>query len=205
MNMKKIKRIIVAVSMVLSVGMAANAEFGFGPRVGLAVNDLKFSSDLWSGDNRAGFTAGLQCEFTVPVLNLGFDASVMYVRRDSRIIDESASSDVVNVSKDWIEIPVNFKYKIGLPVVGKIVTPYIFTGPSFAFLTSGKAISEAWESNKFDVSWNLGAGLQLFTHLQVGASYGWGITKIAKHVVGANGGDVNGRNRFWTVTAAWLF
>ena len=194
-------------AMIFAVSVPASAKFMIGPRVGLAVNDLKFSSDLWDSDNRAGFTGGVQMEVTVPVVGLGFDASVMYVRRDARLFETGANGETntTNMSKDWIEIPVNFKYKIGLPVIGKIVTPYLFTGPSFAFLTSGRAISEAWKSNKFDVSWNVGAGVQLFSHLQVGASYGFGMTKLAKHVVGAQGGDVNGKNRFWTITAAWLF
>lgn len=203
--MRKFQRILMAFAMVMAVALAlpASAKFMIGPRVGLAVNDLKFSSDLWDGENRAGFTGGLQCELSLP-LGIAFDASVMYVRRDSRFIEES-SNEEVKMSKDWIEIPINFKYKIGLPVVGKIITPYLFTGPSFAFLASSRAINEAWKSNKFDVSWNVGAGVQLFSHLQVGASYGFGMTKLAKHVVGANGGDVNGKNRYWTVTAAWLF
>lgn len=203
--MRNLKRFILALVMIVAVGATASAKFSIGPRVGIAVNDLKFNNELWSGENRTGFTGGLMMEFTVPVINLGFDASVMYVRRDARFIDEQAANGEVNMTKDWIEIPINFKYKIGLPVIGKIVSPYVFTGPSFAFLTSSRAINEAWKSNKFDVSWNVGAGLEFFTHLQIGASYGFGMTKLAKQVVGANGGNVNGKNRYWTVTAAWLF
>ncbi len=187
----------------MTISAAASAQFRIGPRLGLAINDLKFSEDVFSADNRAGFTGGLQIEFTVPVVNLGFDASVMYVRRDASII---ANATEVEMSKDWIEIPVNLKYKIGLPVIGKIITPYIFTGPSFAFLASSKAINDAWQSKKFDVSWNVGAGVQLFTHLQIGASYGFGMTKLAEQIgVNNAGGNVNGKNRYWTVTAAWLF
>ena len=40
-----------------------------------------------------------------------------------------------------IEIPVNLKYKFGLPVVGSLVSPYIVTGPSFAFKVSGEDFS----------------------------------------------------------------
>lgn len=192
--------------MIVTLGVsAARADFRIGPRVGITVNDMKFSKDLFDGENRTGFTGGIQCEFTVPVINIGFDASVMYVRRDTRFIEENDPRGEVKMSKDWIEIPINFKYKIGLPVIGKILTPYIFTGPSFSFLTSSRAISEAWNSKKFDVAWNFGAGLQLFTHLQVGASYGLGMTKVAESVVGAQGADISGKSRFWTVTAAWLF
>jgi hypothetical protein len=83
----------------------------------------------------------------------------------------------------------------------------VFTGPDFAFLTSKTAINEAWKNKSVNVSWNVGLGVQLFSHLQVGASYGFGITKAAEKI--ANVGDSNvqieGKNNYWTVTAAWLF
>lgn len=205
--MKNFKRIFVALIAIFALTLPARADFKIGPRVGLTVNSLKFSDDLWSSDNRAGFTGGLQVEFTAPVIGIGMDASVMYVRRDSKFYETTAdgTTSTTNLSKDWIEIPINLKYKIGIVGIGKIIKPYLFTGPSFAFLTSGRAISEAWESKKFDVSWNFGFGVELFSHLQVGASYGIGMTKVAKSVGIANGGNTTGRNDFWTVTAAWLF
>ncbi len=202
--MNNLKRILTATMLIIALSLPAAAKFSIGPRIGLAVNDLKFSEDIFSADNRAGFTGGLQIEYTAPVLNLGFDASVMYVRRTADINMKDVPTG--DMSKDWIEIPVNLKYKIGLPVVGNIITPYIFTGPSIAFLTSSKAISAVWESAKFDVSWNIGAGVQLFSHLQIGASYGFGMTKLAKSLVNdITPADINGRNRYWTITAAWLF
>ncbi|MBO5054069.1 MAG: PorT family protein [Muribaculaceae bacterium] len=205
--MKNFKRLLIAVIAIVALTMPAHAEFKIGPRVGLTVNSLKFSDDLWSSDNRAGFTGGLQVEFTAPVIGIGMDASVMYVRRDSKFYQEDANGETsyTNLSKDWIEIPLNLKWKINIIGIGKIIKPYIFTGPSFAFLTSSKAISEAWESKKFDVSWNFGFGAELINHLQIGASYGIGMTKAAKHLGISNGGDVTGRNKYWTVTAAWLF
>lgn len=202
--MKKFKSLLLACVAVVVVSLPANAEFKIGPRVGITVNTLKFSNDLWSSDNRAGFTGGLQMEFTAPIIGIGMDASVMYVRRDAKFFDENTST-VSNMSKDWLEIPVNLKYKLNIVGIGKIVKPFIYTGPSFAFLTSGRAISDAWRAKKFDVSWNFGFGVELINHLQVGAGYGIGMTKVAEFVGVANGGGVKGRNDFWTVTAAYLF
>ena len=101
--------------------------------------------------------------------------------------------------------PINLKYKIGLPVIGKIITPYVFTGPSFAFLTSRKAINEAWKNKSTSVAWNFGFGVQLLGHLQVGASYGIGMTKAFEKIGAVEGVDIQGKNRYWTVTAAYLF
>lgn len=201
--MKALKRVLVAIVMVVMTTSAASAQFRIGPRLGVEVNSLKFNEDVFNSDNRAGFTGGLMAEFNIPVVNLAFDASVMYVRRVKDI--NFKNEDGVNSNSDYIEIPINFKWKIGLPVVGKIVTPYVFTGPSFAFLTSKRAISEAFSNKKTDIAWNFGLGLQLFTHLQVGASYGLGMTKAVETLSSYQGEKIDGKNKYWTITAAWLF
>lgn len=178
----------------------ASAQFKIGPRIGMNVNSMRFNEDIFDSENRAGFTGGLQVEFTVPVVNLGFDASVMYVHR---VI---GNTEIDNLNKrDYIEVPVNFKWKIGVPLISKIIKPYLFTGPSFAFLTSGKAINAALKNKSFDVAWNFGFGVELIDHLQIGASYGLGMTKAVEAVSEVKGVDIDGKNRYWTVTAAWLF
>ena len=109
-------------------------------------------------------------------------------------------------------MPINLKWKINVPVVAKIVKPYIFTGPSFAFLANKDAIVDAWEHQTVDVDWNLGIGVELFSHLQIGASYGWGLTntfkladKYAGTEIGAGLSEIEGKSNCWTITAAYLF
>lgn len=198
--MKNLKGLLLAIAAVIMLSAPAAAQFRIGPRIGTEINKFSLSKEALDKENRAGFTGGLEVEFTAPIINLGFDASVMYVHR------VSAEGKEDSFSKDYIEIPINLKYKIGLPVVGKIITPYIFTGPSFAFLTSKKAITEAFESKTVDVAWNFGLGVQLFSHLQIGASYGLGMTKAVKFVgITGEPAGIDGKNNYWTVTAAWLF
>ena len=205
-NMKSIKRIFVAVALFLGLTIPASAQFSIGPKVGLTVNDMKLDESVFATDNRAGFTAGVTCEFTIPVVNLGFDASVMYVKRTADVMEMTDGvMQEYEIGGDYIEIPINLKWKIGLPVVGKIISPYIFTGPSFAFLTSKKAIKKAWKNQSVDINWNIGLGLQLFSKLQVGAYYGIGIND-AVEAVGVVDEPVDiKRQNGWTVTAAWLF
>ena len=177
---------------------------------------MRLNSDVFNSDNRAGFTGGLMMEVNVPLVGIAFDLSVMYVHRLNNNSLKAGASDSPDqssmltadsyIKRDYIEIPLNFKYKIGLPIVGKVVSPYLFTGPSFAFLASKRHINEAYKNKAFDVAWNFGVGLQLFTHLQVGASYGLGITKTVEKVSSITAGpEITGRNNYWTVTAAWLF
>ncbi len=219
--MKKLKALVIALAAIAICALPASAQFRFGPRVGVEVNSMRLNSSVFDNDNRAGFTGGLQAEFTIPVVNLAFDLSVMYVHRVGQSslknangtlsADDSELLASKNFKKrDYIEIPLNFKYKIGLPIVGKIISPYIFTGPSFAVLASKREITNAYKNKAFDMAWNFGVGLQLFTHLQIGASYGLGLTKTVERLhldlAGITGGTpIEGKNNYWTVTAAWLF
>lgn len=202
--MKNLKRMLFVVAVVL-MGLSASAGgFRFGVKAGVALNNLHFSkdaiNDLKDKDNQAGFTGGVMAEFTIPVVNLGVDASLMYVHRPA-IENENGK-----MKRDYIEIPVNFKYKVSLPFVGDLITPYAFTGPSFAFKTGKSEIKDFVKSKKCDIAWNVGLGVELLKHVQVGASYGFGITK-AVELMGANNqpAGIDGKNRYWTITAAYLF
>lgn len=203
-----LKVAVVAIVMLAGATVPAQAQFRFGLKAGLNVDRLSLNSDIFNSDNRAGFTGGAMIEFTVPVVNLGFDLSAMYVRRNSKFMESLAdgTSDVVNNNRDYIEIPLNFKYKLGLPGIGKFISPFITTGPSVAFLTSKKHIVEAYKNKTVDAAWNFGLGVELINHVQIHASYGLGITKAmqALHVTG-DGAGIQGKNRYWTVTAAYLF
>ncbi len=201
-----IKR-LAAVVLALAVMLPAAAQFSIGPRLGVCVNKFHFDQSTFNKDNRAGFTGGLEAELMIPAIGLGLDVSAMYVHRSATL--PTSINDVknfVNVDNDYIEIPVYLKWKIGLPIVGKIISPYIFTGPSFAFLASKKAITEFAQSKKSDIAWNIGIGIQLIKHLQIGASYGLGMTKAVQFVKkDFENADIDGKNRYWTITAAWLF
>lgn len=215
--MKSLKRIFIAVALIFVIGATAtNAQVKFGVKAGVAVNDMKFDKEVFDAGNRAGFTGGVMLEVMLPIANLGFDVSAMYVRRttnvsyDITMSDDQgqivANSSSENLNRDYIEIPLNLKYKFGLPLVGKVVSPYIFTGPSFAFLTSKKAVKEAYENKSFDVAWNVGLGVQVLNKVQVGASYGFGLTKaLEKSGKIQNAPNIEGKNRYWTITAAYLF
>lgn len=202
--MTRIKSILAVIAIILMAAAPATAQFKIGPRLGMNVNSLHFNKDIFKDDNRAGFTGGVMAEFTVPVIGIGLDASVMYVRRDARWIDEN-SSETVKLNRDYIAIPINLKYKFNIPAVNHIIRPFLTTGPEFAFLTSRRAINDALRNKKSDISWNFGIGIELIKHLQIAASYGIGINKAVETVSSVNTTSINGKNRYWTVTAAWLF
>lgn len=189
----------------LMLSQTADAGVRIGPRAGVALNRMHFNSDVFDSDNRAGITAGLQAEVMFGCV--GFDASAMYVRRNQQAFRENAP--YINTAKDYIDVPVNLKLRLGLPLIGDIVSPYLATGPDFAFLTSRRAINDAWSNRAVDVMWNFGVGLELVKRLQVSVTYGMGMTKLSRDMGFTSepydSKALSGCNNQWMVTAAWMF
>lgn len=189
--MKKI--LVTLLIAVMSMG-AASAGLRFGVKLGTNVNHISSSlANTLDKNNRAGFTGGVMAEYMTPLLGLGFDLGVQYAYMNSSISD----------NKNFLEIPLNLKYKISLPVVGSFFAPYIFTGPSFDFKLDKNTIN-AMKTKTFQSVWNVGLGLEFVKHLQIGASYGFGMNKIAEWTI-PGAAPVKLHNNYWTITAAWLF
>jgi hypothetical protein len=132
----------------------------------------------------------------------------MYTHRQNRInfTEEGEATSGMTVNSDYIEVPINFRWNIGLPIVGKFVTPFLTTGPDFSFLVSNKNVKDAWNKKTFDFAWNFGVGLKLVDRVELAAAYGLGITSNASSDSALYGKNIaDGKNRVWTVTAAYLF
>ena len=183
----------------------ADAQFRFGVKAGLNVNNLHLNNpgQMFDADNGTGWTAGVMTEFKVPLIGLCFDLSLMYTRMNADI-DVFSNGEFQGSVKNsnFLQIPLNIKYKFSLPVVGSFLAPYIFTGPGFSFKLDKNTLND-FKTKTCQVAWNVGLGLELVKHLQIGASYGFGINNIASHWV--NAPDEKVRNNYWTVTAAYLF
>ncbi|MDE5786382.1 MAG: PorT family protein, partial [Duncaniella sp.] len=136
--MKSIKSFLLVLVLLLGTASAANAQFRFGVKAGVAINSIKFNDakSSFNSDNQAGFLGGLTAQFTVPVIGVGADLSALYVRRSAKFMYEN---EIEKSNRDYIEIPLNLRWNIGLPGVGKFVAPFITTGPSVAFLCSKSA------------------------------------------------------------------
>lgn len=200
--MKRIIATLLAAVAIITGATSAQAQFRFGVKAGVNVSSFHFDTDMFKADNRAGFTGGVMVEFTAPVIGLGFDLSAMYTRRNSKWMDENGyTSD----NRDYISIPLHLKWRINIPLINNIIRPYLLTGPDFAFLTSKKAVKEGFSNRSFDTSWDFGFGVELVKKVQIGASYSVGMTKALKAFNVTNEGNVAGRDRYWTVTAAYLF
>lgn len=213
--MNKVKFSIIFLVAALCTGLSAQAKFGFGPKVGLNVNQLHFSgSELLDASNRCGFTAGLTAEYMAPIIGIGVDLSVMYTHMKTHVdfeyVDPAANYvNGMNASGNFLEIPLHLKYKFNLPAVASIIKPYVFTGPSVAVKLSGD--NSYFSTKTTQWGWDLGLGVELINHLQIGAGYTWGlnklmnVTKMDSELDVITSDEIKVKNNYWTVTAAWMF
>lgn len=213
--MKNTKRVFIAAIIALISFGVANAEFRWGVRAGLNINSLNFKevpNPKNLNENACGWNAGVMADFTVPIIGIGMDASLMYSRMNNGAgeittlpnVGEFTGEEKSIYGRNFIEIPINIKYKLSLPVVDKIVRPYIYTGPSFAVKLDKNAF-ENFKTKTCQIAWNVGIGVELFNHLQVYGSYGFGINNICDQWLGFESTDIKLKNNYWTIGLGYLF
>ena len=197
--MNRIKYYVFVLALTLAA-MPAVGQVRLGLRAGVTVNELRLDRDIINTSNRVGYTGGLVLDVNIPVVGLGIEASAMYTYRYNRLTDESHI-----YKRHYIDIPVYARYRLTLPKVERIVAPYVFTGPSFSILFNENARND-YKNSKTFLSWDVGAGADLFNHLRLTATYGIGISKAMSYIdYEYTGSQVSGKDRCWTISAAYLF
>ena len=203
---------LIAFSVFSSVSARADELLKFGLKAGLNVSDFHFSSDVFDKTNQAGWFFGPTVKFTLPVVGLGMDASVLYDYRSAKLDYESEKK---TVKQQQIAVPVNVRYAIGL---GSTANIFFFAGPQVAFNVGGKDFQWTKESNyalkKSNFSINLGFGVTALKHLQVSANYNVACGKTAdvtwKSATQAAGGALglnkkSSHNNSWQIGVAYFF
>ncbi len=206
----KNKRMIIAVAVVLMMMAAipSVAQVKFGVKGGLNVTKMSVSSEVYSADNNNGFFIGPTVKFTLPIVGLGIDAAALYDERKGALVRYDNKSEDVKFKS--INVPVNLRWNIGL---GSLAGIYLAAGPQFGFALGD--FGDAWDSSFYkkenmNVSVNLGAGLSLLKHLELGFTYNIQTKDsyaITEDWAGGNLGlqvtDI--KTNAWQISAAYYF
>ena len=194
---------LAALALIVAAGgiLTASAQVRLGLRFGTTVNKMHFDREVIDSDNRLGYTGGLLVDVNLPVIGIGIEASAMYTHRNDRLVDDRN----LTFKRDYIDFPVYARYRLALPVLNKVFAPYVYTGPCFSVLFHEGETSTR-DNSKTYVSWDAGAGVDLLNHLRLSATYGIGLTKAMQYVKQeSNQAKIIGKDRHWTINAAWLF
>ncbi|OAV71819.1 hypothetical protein Barb6_01330 [Bacteroidales bacterium Barb6] len=185
--MKKVVNRALCITLMACLSVAVQAQLHFGVKGGVNVSTVHLNSVKENINDKTGFHIGPVLELMVPVAGIGLETAVLYAQK----------------GEGYIDVPVHFKWKFGLPVAKLYVT----TGPYASFLVSDKKVWDipkniggTVEAKGFAAGWDFGVGVEVFKHLQAGFNYGLGLTD--NYSAGIDG---KGKNRGWAVTAAVLF
>lgn len=202
--MRRITQIAIVMAIIIAATSVSQAQVRFGVKGGITLNELKWDKEIINKDNRAGFTVGLMMEIGMPIVGLGIDASVLYAHRQDDMYLEDNLQDI-KLKRDYLDIPLNVKYKIQIPVLSKIISPFVTTGPDFA-LVLGDTDKGDFKTRKWNTSWNVGFGAELFRKIQIHANYGIGLTKAFEYIgQEIDSTPIKGKDKLWTITAAYMF
>lgn len=201
--MKKIFTTIVLMATML-VAIPAKAGINFGIKGGYNITNFSFSEDVIAKDNQQGFFIGPSLKIGIPVLPIGFEIAALYDQRDAKLEGEKISQKSIN-------IPINVRYELGL---GDMAGIYVAAGPQFGFNIGDKSFNfddvADYKLKDSNLSINLGAGVRLVKHLEIGFNYNIALGKTgeinvidgAGEALGING---NGKANAWQISAAYYF
>lgn len=190
--MKKVVSILmVAVCCMFMATTTAQAQLiKWGVKGG--VNLTKIDFDGGNKDNMAGFFIGPMAEVTIPIVGLGVDAALLFSQKGIKA-DNDANKQA------GLDIPVNLKYTIGL---GSALGIFIAAGPDFYF--DFKDDDPGYDRKKAQIGINVGAGLKLLKHLQVGVNYN---IPIGDHFEFVDAAEKvwKGKDKTWQISLAYIF
>ncbi|MCD8317993.1 MAG: porin family protein [Paraprevotella sp.] len=204
--MKKMSIIGVCLVSLLWV-TPAHAQFKWGLEGGVNLSKVNVTGDghLFSSSNRTGWFVGPKVQVTMPIIGLGLDASILYSQKYMKLESNGEASS--NKSMPYIEIPINLRYNYGFSSLAGV---YVATGPQYSWYVGSRNLIFSGESigslERSTFSWNVGAGVNLLSHFQLGVTY-----NIALGETGQLDGvrdaikTFNVRNNTWQVRLAYLF
>lgn len=204
--MKKIGIVLAFVAAWLWA-VPANAQFNWGLEAGVNMSKVSVKGDggLFDSSNRTGWFVGPKAQVIMPVIGLGLDGAILYSQKYMKLEAEGESSP--NKSMPYLEIPINIRYNYGF---SSLVGIYVATGPQYDWYLGSRNLTFDGESfgklERSTFSWNVGVGVNLLSHLQVGLTY---------NIAMGQTGEIDGvgdalkkcdlKNNTWQVRLAYLF
>ena len=202
--MKKVFAFIVLFS---AMTMAASAQsVKFGVKGGLDIQDMKFDRSVFNSENKVGWFIGPTLQVSLPIGGLGVDISGFYDQKETKVNGEP-------IKQKNILVPVNARLKLG---IGSEAGIYVAAGPQFAFNIGDDEfkfnkdnIESTFQLKKSAFSVNLGAGVYLSKHLEIGFAYNIAVGSTAdaswKTATDATFHKDDTKPKSWQISAAYFF
>lgn len=205
--MKKFIFSLVTLFTMMSVPSMAQVKFGL--KGGLNITNMSLDNSVLDVENQTGFFIGPSIKFKVPLLGFGFDIAALYDQREADTkVQDHVGNNIGKITQKSIVVPVNLRYTVGL---GDLAGIYLAAGPQFGFNVGDKGfLDDDITLKSSNLSVNVGAGLRLLKHLEIGATYNIACGKTGdwkKPGIGSidNIGKSDVKTNAWQISAAYYF
>ena len=202
------KFFVLMVVMAVTAVMPASAQgVKFGVKGGLNNTEMKLDESVFDAENRFGWFAGPVIRIDLPITGLGVDIAGLYDQRETKVNDEK-------IQQKSILVPINARLNLGL---GDAAGIYVAAGPQFGFNIGDDEFKwkdkdnyeRTFQLKKSSFSVNLGAGLYLSDHFEVGFTYNIAMGKTAdatfKDAVKTATTNDETKAKAWTISACYYF
>ena len=202
--MKRLFSLVVLLSAITMAMQAQNVKFGV--KGGLDIQDMKFDESVINTENKMGWFVGPTLQVSLPIGGLGVDIAGLYDQKETKVNEAT-------IKQQSILVPVNARLKLG---IGSSAGIYVAAGPQFAFNIGDDefkwnkdGVENTFQLKKSAFSVNLGGGIYLSKHLEIGFVYNIAMGSTADASWGAATDAVfkndDTKPKSWQISAAYFF
>ena len=182
------KKIFITLALLFTMAWATPAsalDFDWGITGGLNLTKLKVKGEnksVFSSDNQAGWFIGPKAQMNL-AMGFGLDGALLYSQQKYQLEANYDNYATTYKTSRSIAIPINLRYNIGL---GAIASAFITTGPQFDFNVGDKDYTFGngmFQRENMTTSWNVGAGVKVLGHLELGIGYNFALSNTGKTIL----------------------
>ncbi len=191
--MKKIYSRLLLLVILIACATPVKAQFRYAAVAGVAIDNLKFSQDLFPVNKMTGFQAGIMGEMMFPGIGFGIDFGLLYNMMGAKTdlgTHKIWSSDGFGKNTNAIhmlQIPFHLRFKwTRMGGIEDYIAPFVSGGPDFGILVGhsnikgNPGIENPFVYSHGDLGLSVGGGFELFRRWQVGVQYTWGMGYLTK-------------------------
>jgi len=189
----------------------AKADIKFGLRAEANMIHVGFSRADLDPINFQGFSIGPAVEFRLPVISV--EGALLYSQQNLSFSDlEEEGFKGLTTDRAKLIVPVMLKYSFGLSDLASL---YVGAGPDISFKLKGpdlksmaSAVSDDYKEKNFAAGIDIGAGVLLLSHFQVGANFRWGLVDEYSTFKASDLTDtksLTGKPKTFSLTATYFF
>lgn len=177
--MKHLKIASVAAILALTTAIPAHSQLRYGISLGGSFPNSSISgTEGYETVNRSGFRGGLMLEYQSDKSGLAADFAVMYHRFNTKLRNESSGVET-SLGRNFIDLPLNIKYKFWLSSLNNLFAPTLETGPALMVNVDSKH-DTPFKLRRVYPLWNIGVGFDAANILQVKCGYRFGLGNALK-------------------------